>query len=266
MSRQRSMNEKTNVEIYAILSPDGNEFYVGKIKNPNHYQAYKDHVRLRNYQTKNLFLRSMERGLFPKMYLLETINATKAESYAHCVVWTRYFLDKGLTPIAAQKTIDYATDLIDKNVNLYPQIKDTSINEIINDKRLLVSNYQFRQIKKAKDVISLCVNPEEYNFIQNQATNEGLSMSKYCREMALYGKIMRFDFSEYSSEIRRAKKVLYEIEYAILQNKRYYPADIENLEKLVDKINKIQKDTISAFKKMSKELKKERELKLNSIK
>lgn len=114
MSRTRRRNEKTDVEIYVILSPDNNEFYVGKIKNPNHYQAYKDHVRLKNFQTKDLFSRSFEHGLPPKMYLLEIINATQTEGYARCVVWTRYFIDNGYHAIAAQKTIDYANNLTKK--------------------------------------------------------------------------------------------------------------------------------------------------------
>lgn len=98
MSGKRFRTEKIETEIYVIISSNSNEFYVGKIKNPNHYQAYKDHVRLKNYQTKELFSRAFEENSPPKMYLLETIDATKPESYARCVVWTRHFLDQGYSP------------------------------------------------------------------------------------------------------------------------------------------------------------------------
>ena len=264
MPRTRSKNEKIDTEIYVILSPDNTEFYVGKTKKPNHYQAYKDHVRLKNAQTKNLFSRSIENGLAPKMYLLETINATKTEAYSHCVVWTKFFLHNYFSPIAAQTTIDYANDLNDENLKLYLQIKDIPIEKIINNETLLVSNYESRKQEKKKDHIGVCVTPEEYDFIQTRAEKEGLTVSKYCKELIVKDKIIRIDLSDYLREMRDIKKILYEIQFAILQNGRYYPADLENLQKLVNRLDDGQKKVVRAVASQSKKLKKQKRTNIKS--
>lgn len=264
MPRKRYKNEKIDTEIYVILSSNSNEFYIGKTKKPNHYQAYKDHARLKNVQTKELFSRAMDEGLPPKMYLLETINATKTEGYSRCVVWTKYFLDHGYSPIATRTTVDYANDLTDENLQIYSQIKDTFIEKIIDENNLLVSNYEPRTKEKKKDHIAICVTPEEYDYVQKCAEKEGLTMSKYCKEMVIAGEIVRVNLSEHLREIRQIKKVLYEIQLAILQNGRYYPADLENLQKLVDRINNEQKNVVKTIAKQSKTAKKKRQTKVKS--
>lgn len=256
MPRKRSKNEKTDVEIYVILSSDSDEFYVGKTKNPNHYQAYKDHARLKNSQTKELFSCSIENGMPPKMYLLEIVNATKTEAYTRCVIWTKYFLEHGFSPVAAQTTIEYANDLHEENKLLYQQIKDILIDGIICEDTLLVSTYEPRKKEKKKDHIALCVTPDEYDLIQKRAENEGLTLSKYCKEMVIAGGIVRFNLSEYTKEIREVKKVLYEIQLAILQNGRYYPTDLENLQKLIDKVDEGQKKVVKTIANQAKKLKK----------
>ncbi len=258
MPRKRHKNEKNDIEIYVILSSDSNEFYVGKTKNPNHYQAYKDHARLKNSQTKNLFSGSIEKGLAPKMYLLEIVNATKTESYSRCIVWTKYFLNNGYSPIAAQTTIDYANDLNEQNFKSYLQIKDIPIEKIITNETLLVSNYEPRKREKKKDHIGVCVTPDEYDFIQKRAEKEGLTVSKYCKEMIVKDRIVRIDLSEYLREMREIKKVLYDIQLAILQNGRYYPADLENLQKLVDRLDDGQKKVVRSVANQSKQLKRQR--------
>lgn len=264
MPRKRYKNEKIETEIYVILSSTTDEFYIGKTKKPNHYQAYKDHARLKNSQTKELFSRAIEEGLPPKMYLLETINATKTEGYARCVVWTKYFLDLGYSPIAAPTTVDYANDLTDENLHYFSQIKDIPIEKIIDEKNLLVANYEPRTKEKKKNHIALCVTPEEYDYIQKRAEKEGLTMSKYCKEMVIAGDIIRVDLSEHLREIRQVKKVLHEIQLAILQNGRYYPADLENLQKLVGKINEEQKKVVKTIANQSKTSKKKRQAKVKS--
>ena len=256
MSRTNKRNEKSDVEVYAIISQDNNDFYVGKIKKGNCYQAYKDHVRLRNWHSTELFTRFKEHGLAPKMYLLETIHATKSESYSHCVIWTRYFLDQGYHPIVAKTTIEYANDLIERNVELYLRIKDIPVGEIINDDHILISDYKPRKQGTRKNTISVCVTPDEYDFINGNARAAGLSMSKYCKEMALSGQIVRMDMSEYLMEIRKIKGVLYEIELAVLQNGEYYPEDIENIEKQVKILNQVQKTIVNSIMKQFKELRK----------
>ena len=129
--RVKSLRTEINdIEIYAIISPDTNQVFVGKIKHPHHYQAYKDHVRLQKKPTRELFSGAAQTQIFPTMYLLERLEATENVAYGHLIAWTKYFLDKGFNVLAHQKNLDYAEDLLDENKLFYLSIKDKSLEEI----------------------------------------------------------------------------------------------------------------------------------------
>lgn len=268
MPRNRDSNAKSELDIYVILSEISEEFIVWKIKSGNAYTAYKDHARLKSLYTKDLFLRSIEQMKMPKMYLLETINCSQREAMKHCIVWTKYFREHGKTPLAGEVMVDYTDTLDEQSLALYEEIKDRPFEEIIGPETAIVENYQPKSWNRdAKDTtektissrqIKIVANPEQYKIIQKKADYLNMPIAKYGRIMMVNGFVFRFDFAEYLKEIRRIKRVMQDIQEAIYQSGRYFPSDLENLEKCIDEVNDVQrkmmKDTAKIVKKQAEKM------------
>lgn len=265
MPRNRDSNAKNELDIYVILSEISEEFIVWKIKSGNAYTAYKDHARLKSLYTKDLFLRSIEQMKMPKMYLLETVNCSQREAMKHCIVWTKYFREHGKIPLAGEVMVDYADTLDEQSLVLYEEIKDRSFEEIINPETAIVENYRSKSWSKNTNSttekpknskqIKIVANPEQYQIIQKKANYLNMPIAKYGRTMMVNGFVFRFDFAEYLDEIRRIKRVIQDIQEAIYQSGRYFPSDLENLEKCIDEVNDVQrkmlKDTLRIIKKQA---------------
>ena len=265
MPRNRDSNTKNELDIYVILSEISEEFIVWKIKSGNAYTAYKDHARLKSLYTKDLFLRSIEQMKMPKMYLLETVNCSQREAMKHCIVWTKYFRERGKIPLAGEVMVDYADTLDEQSLVLYEEIKDRSFEEIINPETAIVENYRSKSWSKKTNStkekpknskqIKIVANPEQYQIIQKKADYLNMPIAKYGRTMMVNGFVFRFDFAEYLDEIRRIKRVIQDIQEAIYQSGRYFPSDLENLEKCIDEVNDVQrkmlKDTLRIIKKQA---------------
>ena len=265
MPRNRDSNAKNELDIYVILSEISEEFIVWKIKSGNAYTAYKDHARLKSLYTKDLFLRSIEQMKMPKMYLLETVNCSQREAMKHCIVWTKYFRERGKIPLAGEVMVDYADTLDEQSLVLYEEIKDRSFEEIINPETAIVENYRSKSWSKKTNSttekpknskqIKIVANPEQYQIIQKKADYLNMPIAKYGRTMMVNGFVFRFDFTEYLDEIRRIKRVIQDIQEAIYQSGRYFPSDLENLEKCIDEVNDVQrkmlKDTLRIIKKQA---------------
>lgn len=265
MPRNRDSNAKNELDIYVILSEISEEFIVWKIKSGNAYTAYKDHARLKSLYTKDLFLRSIEQMKMPKMYLLETVNCSQREAMKHCIVWTKYFRERGKTPLAGEVMVDYADTLDEQSLVLYEEIKDRPFEEIINPETAIVENYRSKswsrntngttEKPKNSKQIKIVANPEQYQIIQKKADYLNMPIAKYGRTMMVNGFVFRFDFAEYLDEIRRIKRVIQDIQEAIYQSGRYFPSDLENLEKCIDEVNDVQrkmmKETFKIIKKQA---------------
>lgn len=265
MPRNRDSNAKNELDIYVILSEISEEFIVWKIKSGNAYTAYKDHARLKSLYTKDLFLRSIEQMKMPKMYLLETVNCSQREAMKHCIVWTKYFRERGKTPLAGEVMVDYADTLDEQSLVLYEEIKDRPFEEIINPETAIVENYRSKSWSKNANgttekpknskQIKIVANPEQYQIIQKKADYLNMPIAKYGRTMMVNGFVFRFDFAEYLDEIRRIKRVIQDIQEAIYQSGRYFPSDLENLEKCIDEVNDVQrkmmKETFKIIKKQA---------------
>lgn len=229
-------------DIYVIVSKISNEFFVGKTKAGNAYNAYKDHVRLRNKQTKKLFMQSEEQENFPQMFILETLESTEQMAYRHCIAWTKYFMDRGLTPLSTATMAGYAEDMLEDTKEIYERISGLSMEEVLCEENLRVKNYQKKdkaEAEKPKEQIVIYTTTEQYEKIAERAKKQNLNLSAFCKNAALEAQFITVeapDYSEYIAEVRGAKVILRQILYAIYTNGKYYPADMENIQKAVDKI------------------------------
>lgn len=245
MPRNRKQNEAQSHKIYVLLSTISNEFYVGKTTAAKPNVAYKFHAAEKHAQTKQLFAESRKNQNFPKMYLLEEINVTPKTAFGYCVAWTKYFIEQGLTPLANQTVLDYTEDLTEANETVFNCIKAVPIDSVISDEHLLIETYHVQKKKTTggsedtlmKQKILLHLSPENYELISYKAKEAKMSMSRYCQMMALDGDVVIIDMSACFNEIRDFKIVLRKILGAILQHGKYYPADLSNIQKLVDKVN-----------------------------
>ena len=249
--RRPYRTEIRDIEIYAIIFPESQQVFIGKNWAPNHYQSYKDHVGERKKHTKALFKIAKQTGNFPKMYLLNRLETTEIRAYHYIIAWTRFFTDKGFQVLTHTRTSDYATDLLDETQGIFDSIKGFSLEEITGEERILVGSYTPRA-EKTDDVptqITINLSPEEYRHIKAKADAEHMSLSKYCRLMAVDGTVTRISFSEYADEIRAYKRVMREVQLGIYQSGKYFPADLENMQKLVKQINANQKRVIKTFER-----------------
>ena len=268
MPRNRDRNAKHEIDIYAILSEISDEFIVWKIKSGNTYTAYKDHARLKSSYTKELFLRSIEQMKMPKMYLLETVNCSQREAMKRCIVWTKYFKEYEKTPLAGEIMKDYADTLDAESQELFEEIRHKPFEEIINPNTAIVEDYQSKCWSKNKEdteekpktskQIKIVVKPEQYQIIRKKAAYLNMPIAKYGRTMMVNGFVFRFDFADYLNEIRSIKRTIQDIQEAIYQSGRYFPSDLENLEKCINEVNDVQrkmmKDTARIVKKQAKNM------------
>lgn len=268
MPRNRDRNAKYKLDIYVIISEISDEFIVWKIKSGNTYTAYKDHARLKSSYTKNLFLRSIEQMKMPKMYLLETVNCSQREAMKHCIVWTKYFKERGKIPAAGDLMKEYTDTLDEESRALYEEIKHKPLEEIVNPETAVVEEYQSKSWNKntksamekptTSKQIKIVAKPEQYQIIKSKATYLNMPIAKYGRTMMVNGFVFRFDFAEYLKEIRSIKRIIQDIQEAIYQSGRYFPSDLENLEKCINEVNDVQrkmmKDTAKIVKKQAEKM------------
>jgi len=129
----------------------------------------QEYVRLRKYETRELFIRAEHEKTYPKMYLLDTVTDTPQGAYRYCAAWTRYFLDQKMQSLSYPCTQEYALELHPETQAIYDQINKYPLAQIFSDSAVLVNNYT-RRDKTApptpKTEIKITVSHAEYDQIR----------------------------------------------------------------------------------------------------
>ena len=258
---RRKKAKETIWDIFVIKSQISDEVMVWKTESGNCYNAYKNHVHGKNEQSKDLFERSEKAGVFPKMYRIATCEGTFRVGFRYCVAWTKYFLEQGFTSVSYKSLTRYANDLMEDTQEIYDQIKDRPIDEVLTTANCIVETYNRRGRKptEKKDAITIYLRPGEYEKIEKQANQLRLPLSKYCRNMALYGQVVKVEPTnlwEHTQKVDAARNLLKMLLYAYYQNGKYYPADLENIQKAVDEIRQAESEVTEAFCKHTKQMRK----------
>lgn len=267
MPRKTEKNVKKDYSIYCIFSAETRQVFVGSITQGHTYQAYKDHARGAQALTKLLFEQTKKQLPYPSMYLLEEVHKTKREAYSDIVVWTAYFLQKGYHVLARQKTLDYATELHEENQLRFQQIKDLSIEEIINEQTLLhCRNTKFEPIVQAdsdekRSRITVLVSQTEHQIIKKKAQEAGLSMTQYCHQLIVnhgqpigLGAIAQVSFFEYSEELKAVIRALRKLQLEIYVSGSYQPKDLELIEKKIEQVNRNYKNVVRHIERQVKKM------------
>lgn len=253
MPRKKQEIEPVKIEIYALIDENTSTFFVWKCKYPNHYQAYIDHSRGKNSKTKDTFVRAHLTGIFPKMYSLDCLEMTGETAYCYTLAWTRYFIDKNYTSLSSPKFIEKAMDMSHTTQTIYDCIKNVPIEKVICGDHILVENHKIRKTKKKESnntKIDFRLSKKEFETVSEKARKCNLSLSKYCKNLALEGKINLIegvDITEFLIEVRRVRALLRQILYSIDRNGRAYPADLERVQKCIDSINEGYKGVVDTY-------------------
>lgn len=237
--------------IYCIISPFAKEFHISKTGPHRLRKVYSEHYSGRVEKTKILFQRAKDSSCLPPMYVLESGKMSVRMAFRVCVAWTKYFLDHGYTQVTEDILTEYAGDLIETTQKVYDGIKDKPLTEVLQPEGGLFPDYNTRKKNVyGKQQVCFQLEPEDYDRLKKAADAEGFSMSAYCRQMALHGKIIRLDTSawcRFIEEYGQTKNLLRQILFTIYKTGKYFPADLANIQKGVDHLTELSKKGTNEF-------------------
>lgn len=273
MARKRKENNTRSHKIYALLSSSSNEFFVGKTYAADPNVAYKNHASLKNQQTKKLFSEARKTQNFPKMYLLEAVNVTQETAYGYCVAWTKYFVEQGLTPLTNEKVLTYIEELTEENETIYNCIKAVPMESVLSEEHLLIGSWTMKmkrekpseRTEKKDHRVTLNLTLDNLELLSHKAKEAKMSLSKYCLTMALNGYVATINVWEYLDALRDFTDVLQKILLAILQHGKYYPADLDNILKLLEMVNDNEKKVVKALRQETEKLVGYKKLQMKNI-
>ena len=131
-------------------------------------------------------------------------------------------------------------------MEIYNDIVDLQLAEVLNDKNLRVRSYTKKDTtapQSPKNRIKIYVTPQEYEEICEKSLECGLSISQYCKDNALKGECIHLTPSdiginsyEHIATVRHANITLRQVLWAFYQNGKYFPSDLENIDKAVTQI------------------------------
>ena len=116
--------------------------------------------------------------------------------------------------------------------------------------------------KNKTKVIQFRVNESEYRKLKNDADNIGQSISAYTRRCAFHQYTLCVNYDEierHTHEISEIKSAVNRLIYTLVRSGNYYPADIENILKLLNEINNSEKKLIKLFHRSQPRLRRELE-------
>lgn len=110
--------------------------------------------------------------------------------------------------------------------------------------------------------IKIRVNESEYMRLKQNAESTGQSVSEYTRSCAFnpYSLNLNYDeIEQHTQEISEIKSAVNRLIYTLVVSGNYYPADVENILKLLSEISESEKKLIKLFQKSQPHLRRELE-------
>ena len=246
--REDRAESKSQIAIYVIQSPFDDSVYINKCAAHRLRETYKEHYNLRKKATADLFEKAKKESLKPPMYLLQSLECSQRIALRYCVAWANLCVENGFALIANEAFKDFVDDLVDDTKDIYKSISEHSLEDIMDPEKSLFPTYAStpRKVKgSTPKTIHFYVKPHEYIGLKNAAEESGLSLAAYCKQRALRNKIVEIDLSflaDYLNEFSEDKLLLRQIMFAIYSKGEYSPADLQNIQGLVDHLTKLQKE------------------------
>lgn len=274
-SKKSQYKEVAQRVIYLLLFPGTKDFFIFHCPQKAVRDYYRQHIHGRYYKTKQAVENLVNQNLHPCLFILEEVNATKVEAYRYVVVWTKIFYDAGYVGLDQGSVKDYKDDLLEGNVVLYNERKDTNLSAFTTCDRCLVKIYNHAHCKYAPDYIepiedannkddipkektqlSIKVSQEEYAQIKMNAQACGQSISAFLKQNALEMKIIKPDqsiISENTAQIHEHRMAVIQLIYTIIKTNSYVPADLEYILDKTKSILKLENNFLGRFKEHAKQ-------------
>lgn len=266
MPRPRKNKKYTELKkhtVFVLTHPFTKEFYVGYTLSHNMRSTYKDHYIEAKYKTANMVACLKRDGFKPCCFALETLDCTKVEAYNRVVVWTKILMENGYEKLDKGDTISYANDLLDKNIPLYEERKNVSLEEHFNCQNCLFPDYgrqmcrykgipmivaqKEKEDKKLQnpdnktEMISLRFRSDELEQVRKNAASVCMTVSAYIRATASELLVYRYhnkDIIEHTHQITAMRNAINQLIYSIRRTGEYIPSDLEYIIKQMDELTK----------------------------
>ena len=246
--REQKAEPISQIAIYAIKSPFDNEVYINKCSERRLKSIYTEHYNLRQKKTAALFERAKKENLKPQMFKLQSLECPQRIAFRYCVAWAKTFMDSGYKIISNDVFKSFIEDPTEETFALQEQIKNCSLDDLTSEDKSLFPNYA-NTVKPSKNgtpkTVHFSIKPHEYTALKNAAEKNNLSLAAYCKQQALREKTIKVDLSfmsDYLNEFSEDKLLLRQILFAIYERGNYYPADLQNIQRLIEHLTNLQKE------------------------
>lgn len=260
MSNRNNPNwEIKSRTIFVIIFEQNKSFFLNSTTQKNLWKVYDDHYRERYAYTRKHFSEcKKDEFCLPPIFILDTVEGTAADALGRCIVWSKYFVEKGYSCLAGTRMIELVDRLDLAEDAFYQSIKDISIEKMCPPEKNLFPNFKQQKAKKPgkKADREGCVRMElvfdesEYEKFKAIADELKISMTEFFLQCARHGGIYNFDMSvmdQYLKKIEDYSNTLDAIVVTILLSKDYFPPYIERM-------NKLSQDVIESNNEVKEEL------------
>lgn len=261
-SKKSQYTEIKNRTIFVLMSPITKEFYVGYTLRHNMRSTYKDHYIGAKHKTADMVSCLKHDNFKPCCFALETLDCTKVEAYNRVVVWTKILMENGYENLDKGDTICYANDLLDKNIPLYEERKNVSLEEYFDCKNCLFPDYgrqtcrykgvpmilaqKEKEDKKLQnpdnktEMISLRFRSDELEQVRKNARALGMTTSAFIRCTACDLLVYRYQHqvvSDHTHQLTALRNAINQLIYSICKTGEYVPSDLEYILDKMDEIS-----------------------------
>ena len=259
-NKQLGYTVKENRFFFALLMQNGTSFYIGHTAAKNGPRtAYMRHRRGLNIYTQKYFL-GAEPGNLPGMYKLEDFKCTRADAYKRMLAWVALLTSEGYECLSGELFSFDAAHLEGVTQKYFAELQQRfpeGCGEIFAPDQNLFANYGTRKQRPENDdgddkILTLRISRKEYDALSKSAADQGMTMNKYCRSRLVNRNVIHVDYHFLIEHLQTYDEVaedLKSILLAIYQTQNYYPADLENIQRLIDKVSESAEVVRKAYRK-----------------
>ena len=249
MPRKKPQVGRTKTEnrlFYVILMQDGKSLYIGHTAAADGARtAFQNHRRGKNLYTKQFFA-GTDPGNLPGMYRLEEYKCTRVDAYKRLLAWVSLLTSEGYECLAGDQFLDDAKTLSGKSKNYFSELQERFLDgcaELFAPEKNLFADYGKKKSRPQSDdgdkILTVRLSQKEYDALAALAAEKHETMNRYCRSRLINRNIIHVDFHfllDYLMELDEIKSLMKQLIYTIYQTQKYYPADLENVQRMADTI------------------------------
>lgn len=245
--------------VFVILFEQDKSFFINSTTQKNLWKVYDEHYRERHACTRKEFAKSKIDNHLPPFFLLDAVEGTATDAFQRCILWSKFFIEKGYSCLAGAKMIELAECFDGDEDAFYQSIKEISVREICPDEKNLFPNFKQNKAKSPGKKanrndsvrLELVLHKNEHEHFKKTADEYGISMTELFLHYARHGIVINVDMEfidQYLRKIEDYSNTLDAIISTILLSRDYFPAHMERMQKLscdvIESNNEVKKEII----------------------